>query len=115
MIRSSYKKEVGWAGALGGAFSGLILLAVFIVFIALIMMFKAYVFTQLWGWFIVPVFALPALNYIQAIGVSLVLTFYLVNKDYSDYKNNQFWGWLGGHIGGILLVWFIGWIVQMFL
>ena len=42
---------------------------------ALSAMWKGYVLTVLWAWFVVPVFGLPALALAPAIGLSLVVSF----------------------------------------
>ena len=36
---------------------------------------RGYVFSILWGWFIVPVFALQALTIVQSIGLGYVVSF----------------------------------------
>ena len=48
---------------------------------------SGYVLTCLWGWFVVPTFALPPLTLAQAIGVSLIVG-YLTNK-YLPKQDNQ--------------------------
>lgn len=39
-----------------------------------ITVWQGFVLTKLWAWFIVPVFALPALGLIPAIGLALVIS-----------------------------------------
>jgi hypothetical protein len=117
---NSYSKDPSWGEALAKLFGALILLAVgiggFFFIIALIMMLQAYVFTQLWDWFVIPIFkTAPVINYIQAIGLSLVITFYFGGKSYTTYKNNKWWDFLLQGIGATLFVWFVGWIVTLFL
>jgi len=46
---------------------------------ALYAIWGGYVLTCLWGWFVVPTFALPPLTLAQAIGVSLIVG-YLTNQ-----------------------------------
>lgn len=117
---NSYSKNPSWGEALAKFFGAIFLMLIaiggFVIVVALIMMLQAYVFTQLWGWFILPLFTTaPALTYIQAIGLSLVLTFYFSGKNYANYKEKKWYGYVAGHIGSILFVWFIGWIVTLFL
>ena len=38
-------------------------------------LFQGYVVSVLWGWFIVPVFGVPALSIVPAIGIALVVTY----------------------------------------
>lgn len=47
---------------------------------ALYAIWGGYVLTCLWGWFVVPTFALPPLTLAQAIGVSLIVG-YLTNAE----------------------------------
>lgn len=44
---------------------------------------NGFVFTVLWGWFIVPVFAVPVVTVTQAIGVSVFVAF-VRNKRFSE-------------------------------
>ena len=54
------KNSPSWGEAIAKVFGGLFVLALaiggFAIVLALLMMFKAYVFTQLWGWFVMPIF-----------------------------------------------------------
>jgi hypothetical protein len=54
--------------------------------IALGSMWRGYVFSVLWGWFIVPIFHLPALGIASAIGIALVISFltYQVSTPHGD-------------------------------
>ena len=105
------------AKALGTILGGVFILGLFIFAVALIILFKAYVFVQLWDWFILPVFTTaPVLTYVQAIGVSLVLTFYLATKSQlAEYKDANFIKYLWGHCLVALTAWGIGYIVTLFL
>lgn len=92
-----------------------------IVFIFLGVLLDAWVVMLLWGWFIVPVFNLPALGYLQAMGVSLVIG-YLTFQSPADEKKkdgpnlkDQTIHWLTYDVYVRLFCLFIGWIVHFFL
>ena len=93
------------------AFGALVVVILGIVAVVfLLTLLRAFVLINLWGWFIVPLFQLPALNYPYAIGLSLVIGLFFVNKVQSEGKEY----WIGVILSPLLAL-FIGWIVQMFL
>ena len=47
---------------------------------------RGWVLSILWGWFVVPVFSLPNLTVVQAIGISLIIGFLTYQ---SDAKSND--------------------------
>lgn len=49
--------------------------------LALMVAWGSYVLTILWGWFITPLFALPALSLLQAAGLSLVINLIIAKPD----------------------------------
>jgi hypothetical protein len=61
-------KENGCA-VVGLAFAGLVLVT------AVTAVLNGFALTVLWGWFIIPLFAAPALTTAQAIGLGLVVNF----------------------------------------
>lgn len=38
------------------------------------MLLNGYAFSVLWGWFIVPVFGVPALSVMQAVGIATLIS-----------------------------------------
>lgn len=95
--------------------AGLILLIPgFCLLIAASAVWRGYVLSILWGWFMVPAFGLPALTVPLAIGLSLVvgfLTAHRLKKD-KDFE----WGWaIGNMIFAPAMVLLIGWIVTRFM
>jgi hypothetical protein len=83
-----------------------------------LMLWRAFVITVLWGWFIVPQFAISQLGMINAIGLSLVvslLTARLSKVDSDDDERNKT---LAGQIAvGIVapaMALLYGWIVVQF-
>ena len=78
---------------------------------------RGWVFTVLWGWFVVPLFGLPALGLSQAIGLMLVINYLTFHKPQPDERSlieQIFYGaaWVALYPAMVLLV---GWIVQGFL
>ena len=61
---------------------GLLVITILVSIIASVI--NGWVPTVLWGWFIVPVFSLPALTIVQAIGVALIITFLTRHSISSD-------------------------------
>ena len=80
---------------------------------------SGYVLTVLWGWFVVPVFALPALRLPEAIGVSLIVHFLTagrINTNKADKSLAQLFGeasvWaLVRPLFGLLF----GWLVHLWM
>lgn len=80
---------------------------------ALSMIYTGFVFTKLWGWFVIPVFGLPVLTIAQAIGLTIVTRMATVTQIVKDKKE-----WYEYLILLILYPTFtllFGWIVQFFL
>ncbi len=75
-----------------------------------------WVLSILWGWFMVPIFHLPALGVCQAIGVTLVVRFLTKNigvKNESGSKGATIE--VSTAILAPFLFLFFGWIVQLFM
>ena len=75
-----------------------------------------YVLSMMWGWFIVPVFHLPTLSIVQAIGVGMVVSFlvrsYFMAKE--DINKKSKWEKVGYCAGAIISPWLtllIGWFI----
>ena len=80
---------------------------------------RGYVFSVLWKWFIVPVFpAMPLLSIPVAIGIAMVVSFlayqYTYSKDDRDTAS-KFGGAFGVSLLYPALVLLMGWIVTLFL
>lgn len=98
-----------------------ILLAVFGVSALLVLtsIWRGYVFSVLWKWFIVPVFpAMPLLSIPVAIGIAMVVSFLAYQYTYSKDDRSDT-AKLGGAFGMALfypaLVLLMGWVVTLFL
>jgi len=80
---------------------------------------RGYVFSVLWKWFIVPVFpAMPLLSIPVAIGIAMVVSFLAYQYHYSKDERSES-AKIGGTFGIMLfypaLVLLMGWIVTLFL
>lgn len=88
--------------------------------IVLSSIWRGYVLTVLWGWFIVPVFHLPALTIVVAIGVAMVvgfLTYQQPEEKPNDTRSST--EKISAGIATALMhpavYLLIGWIIQLFL
>lgn len=53
--------------------------------------FRGWTLSVLWGWFVVTTFGLPALSIPQAIGATIVVSFFTYQYHYSK-ENEDNWG-----------------------
>lgn len=49
---------------------------------------EGFVVMKYWNWFIAPVFAGPALSYVQAVGLSLFIGFMMATNNPETFKDN---------------------------
>lgn len=68
----------------------------------------------LWAWFVVPVFGLPTLTYLQAIGLALVFSMFVTTKRSSETKQDTWEGAVASLLTPFLVVG-MGWILTMFM
>ncbi len=61
---------------------------VFILISTVEVIINGWALSALWGWFVVPIFNLPSLTIIQAIGIGLILS-YITNKSPSQEDNRK--------------------------
>jgi hypothetical protein len=88
--------------------------------IVLSSIWRGYVLTILWAWFIVPVFHLPALGIVAAIGFSLMITFLTYHHQREDQADTRSAGEQFGQGMMIALIWPLiylgmGYLIQLFL
>lgn len=105
-------------GVVAGIFIGMI--GVALVVVALGAILEGYVLTVLWGWFIIPIFHLPPLTIVPAIGIALVvgLLTYHSNPDVEEKKRTgweQFALLMGKLFARPLVVLAFGWAVHKFM
>lgn len=99
-------------------FAGIGVSLIFLLVLAYGIVVSGWVLTVLWGWFVVPVFKIPALSLPVAIGISGMIRL-LTYTDTSDLqqKEQDSGERRGRLIGGLLSPWFLlllGWIVHFF-
>jgi len=74
----------------------------------------------LWGWFLVPTLGLPDISIVEAIGISLVISFLTSNPTSSSSSSDDedwsaIWGKvLGQTVGGPIFAVAVGWILHFF-
>jgi len=82
---------------------------------------NGFVLTKLWSWFIVPVFELPALSLVPAIGLGMVigfLTYQYTNSDSKKEDKSLVEALIASTLTAIFrpaMVLLFGWIVQLFM
>ena len=82
--------------------------------LALSALWKGYVLTVLWGWFVVPTFGLPALALVPAMGLSLVVSFLTYQHNATTQSKGT--GEATAHAALMpLFVLGIGWAVHQFM
>ena len=100
-----------------------IILALLVLVLPLLVLssvWRGYVLTILWAWFVVPVFHLPALGIVTAIGISLVVSFLTYQHRPENPADTRSAGEKYGESVTIALLWpamtlLIGWAVHLFL
>jgi hypothetical protein len=57
----------------------------------------------LWAWFVVPIFELPALSLMQAIGIAMIINFSTANLAKENFQIEKGWADIIGHyINGVI-------------
>jgi hypothetical protein len=87
-----------------------------IAYIGFLAVVRGWVFCWLWLWFIVPVFGLPQLSIVQAIGVCCVVSF--LTASLSEMKEEDKAPFKERAMGGLLFNLFalaIGYVIHLFL
>lgn len=87
----------------------------YIIIAVLGTIYGGFVFSKLWIWFVVPIFALPILTLTQAIGLTMVTRLAAMSSLPKDDKDK---GLLESALVAVLfytIILFIGWVVQLFL
>lgn len=81
-------------------------------------LFRGYLLSTFWEWFIIPIFDVETISILQAIGLSMVIGLftYKRQKESTCTKEDEYW------FTGILtvmfnylIIWFMGWILTLFI
>lgn len=106
--------------AVFGSCIGFILLFVLVMVTGTI--WEGFVLTKLWKWFMVPVFGLPVLSIVQAIGVSIVISMTAKASTYNLAREKDKKSPYERVIDMLVVTYIVpamflamGWIVQMFM
>lgn len=76
---------------------------------------RGFVLSILWGWFISPVFNLPNLSILQAIGISMVIAMFTITYTVAKEDDKDKWKPAVMSIMYPLLSLAIGWILKGFM
>lgn len=95
-----------------GIAAGIIVAVAVPLVVAVLAMLNGWALSILWGWFVVPLFALPGLTVPQAIGLGLVSS--LLAKQYIPSKGDDKASALVPFITPLCAIGF-GWVVKLFL
>jgi hypothetical protein len=82
-----------------------------------VVLLRGFVLVQLWSWFIVPVFELKPLRIVYAIGIMLIITYVMPNRNRRETRDNELSQAMRDIFGTILmavLTLSFGWIVSRF-
>ena len=81
------------------------------------MILQGWIFTKIWGWFIVGTFGLQPLSIIQALGVMMFVSYLTVKLDKDT--DDDFWGeYIEKYLFKVFMslwVLFISWILFLFM
>lgn len=72
---------------IAGCFAATLILGLYVVLLVYFTWAGAVVFTNLWAWFIVPLFDVPELTLIQAAGLALVVGY--LTRNYNTAKGED--------------------------
>lgn len=97
----------------------LVAFATFLLLATLSCIWRGYVLTVLWSWFMTPTFGLPALAVAPAIGLALVVSSLTYQFDAANDQDGDFTSRISKAVGQVLLVPAMalgfGWIVRLFM
>jgi hypothetical protein len=94
---------------------GLLTAAVLMAIISTVV--NGWALSLLWAWFVVPIFELPDLSLMQAIGIAMIINFSTSNLAKEKIQAEKGWpdiigNYLGGAIGYPVISVYVGWIIS---
>lgn len=96
-------------------FGGFLVVVVVLAYLVPLTILRGYAAQQCWEWFIVPIFGLPALKLVQALGVGLTVTVFSPTPSFSTNKEEKWYKPLFIQALYPLLVLLFGAIYQCFM
>lgn len=100
--------------AIGACIAILGLFAFITLMIAAVSVVNGFILSTMWGWFIVPLFGLPALNIPAAIGISMVVSLFAYRRPEKNKDMKEAWADLATAIAGRFIVLFAGWVLKSY-
>jgi len=92
------------------------LMAILLVMVLLPIM-NGFVFSKLWGWFIVPTFNMAPIRIVEAIGIIFIIGF--VTAKYQKQSEENFWSEFAIRISFVVSLafatLFMGWVLNHFM
>jgi hypothetical protein len=96
---------------------GKFMIALLVITIASII--KGFVITQLWLWFVVPIFEAEPLRIIEAIGLVFLINYITAKKERKELDKDEYWAFFIAKTKHLIALsgWALlsGWILQMFM
>lgn len=100
---------------IGASIAILGVIAFIILTVTALTVLNGFVLSQMWAWFVVPLFGLPALTIPYAIGLSMVFSLFTHRKPDMNKDKKAAWGELGMMVVGRLLVLAIGYVLKFWI
>jgi hypothetical protein len=95
MLNGTSRKSFDWTDWATGTAAVVIIFAVVAVLILVISALRAWVLTELWALYLIPLFGFQELPFAGALGVCLIASFLTMRPDFSktdeDIDNKQRW------------------------
>jgi membrane protein CcdC involved in cytochrome C biogenesis len=106
---SDYPSDLEYERIKSNGLAALLMLCALPFLVVLMFSASGFVCSTLWAWFIVPIFGLPALNILQAIGVGLVVSFFTLRlkdlrEEMKDQSPTEVWKRLAQKLGQLTAV-----------
>jgi hypothetical protein len=87
------------------------------LFSILVFLLYSFTFKQYWGWFVVPIFSVPSLNFFQALGLISTAWLLFGKANFNDYQKEEIERFAESLTFIILLCFFIlwGWLIHFWI
>jgi len=95
--------------------AGFLAVVVVAAILAGLILLEALIVIDIWEWFIIPFFGLPAMTYPVAIGLCLLGTLLCPTPVIPKESKYEGWSWFGIVIFRLLMIWGIGFIASFWM